>query len=351
MSLFVSDTAEEPVMPGSSAPIRILAIDGGGVRGLLPALILKELDRRIIAAAEATSRRAKPLSEYFDLIAGTSSGGLLAIGLACHEPGERTGNLVTTDDIISFYTHRSAAVFPHHPLRRLRQMWRVAYDHGPYERERQEILGERRLSEVAIPLLLPAYDVRTRTAKHFRSHRAVDDPAEDYKLRLVARAITAAPTYYAPVAIQPISRTRKEVLIDGGIFANTPSLCALTVALRMFGRQRDVLLISVGTGQANLPLPLDKMSRWGALQWFNPRRNMPLVDAMMDGQADAVDHLIAELLEPDKGYFRFDPVLPPHLTAIDNSSAQFVEQLHSVAAEFIEGNSDRLAEIAARLLD
>lgn len=141
------------------------------------------------------------------------------------------------------------------------------------------------------------------------------------------------------------------MLIDGGIFANNPALCALTEALQLFGRQRDVLLISVGTGQANLPLPLEKLSRWGAFQWFNPGRNIPLVDAMMDGQADAVDHLIEELLEPDKGYFRFDPEIPAHLTALDNSSQQFVDELQSVATDFIEANSERLAAIAARLLD
>ncbi len=334
-----------------SKPIVILAIDGGGVRGLIPALLLKALDVEIAANAGTAQVGAKPLGRYFDLIAGTSTGALIAVGLSFAKSRQSDIPLATPEELVEFYRERSAHAFRRIRFQKVRRLWRSEYNYEPFASVLEDIVGERRLSETATPVILPAYDVHNRYVRYFNSATAATSETEDYYLRDVLRATTAAPVYFPPARISAIGGKNEEVFVDGGLFANNPSLCASTEALRLFGFDRPLIVVSMGTGQANQRYPLHRLESWGAFKWLDPRMRMPLIDVMMDGQIDATHHHLDQVLTADETYFRFDPALDPGLAALDDASSAVLEKLDELAQTYIETQKGRLERLARLLVE
>ncbi|MDY6813529.1 MAG: patatin-like phospholipase family protein [Pseudomonadota bacterium] len=336
------------VAPTAASPVSILSIDGGGLRGLIPALILQRIEAAVHEADRAAGRPCQPLARHFDLIAGTSTGALLAVGLS--GPGADGRPLMTTDDLVDVYARRGQEAFPRTRWVRLKQVVRPAYDQQRYRAILQEILGDLLLSELRTPVLLPGYDIRHRTARFFSSASARVAPTEDYHLRHLVRALTAAPIFFPPVEIRPLEGSRSDVIVDGALFANNPALCALTHALSGRPMPRPQLLISIGTGQANRKLPLSRLEAWGAMRWLDPRLNLPLIDAMLDGQVDSVDHHLAAFFARDDSYFRFDPHLPETMLAMDDASPAAVSRLVELTERYLEEQAGPIASAARRLV-
>ncbi|MEM7121950.1 MAG: patatin-like phospholipase family protein [Pseudomonadota bacterium] len=334
-----------------SKPIVILAIDGGGVRGLIPALLLKALSDQIATHGGSARGAAKPLGRYFDLIAGTSTGALIAVGLSFAKSRGSNVPLATPEELVAFYRERSAHAFRRIRFQKLRRLWRSEYNYEPFASVLEDIVGERRLSETTTPVVLPAYDVHNRYVRYFNSDAASTSDGEDYYLRDVLRATTAAPVYFPPARISAIGGKTEEVFVDGGLFANNPSLCASTEALRQFGFNRQLIVVSMGTGQANQRYPLHRLESWGAFKWLDPRMRMPLIDVMMDGQTDATHHHLNQVLKPDETYFRFDPALEPGLVALDDASSTILGKLDALAQMYIESQMDRLRRLARLLTE
>lgn len=258
--------------------MRILSIDGGGVLGLAPAMILAELERRA----------GKPCRDLFDLIAGTSTGGVIACGLAAGTPAET---------LASLYKERASRIFQRSVARRIRRLGGLVgpkYDNAGLKAELAALLGDAWLSEVVrVWLLVPAYDIYNRQAVFFKSWR--DGPDRDMRLRDVALATSSAPTYFPPAIIR--GRIRQQLaLVDGGLFANNPTLCACIEAHRAGRRIRGVL--SLSTGETCAPIQPAAAAGWGALGWVRP-----VIECMMDGQGDTVDYLCRHSM-PRHGYLR-----------------------------------------------
>lgn len=196
---------------------RILSIDGGGIRGIIPAMVLEEIERCT----------GKPVAELFDVVAGTSTGGIIALGLACPAPQYSAAELV------NFYVQDGPKVFAHECLGRLRQLFWPKYGVKELEAVLHRYFGEVRLREARVDVLVPAYDVERRQVIFFRSAHAVQNPDDyDYPMRLVARATSAAPTYFKPLLLRTSGPDRHYALIDGGVAVNDPGLAAYVDACR-----------------------------------------------------------------------------------------------------------------------
>ena len=154
-----------------SKTVKILSLDGGGIRGIIPALILKEIEKRLIAA-----KKWKPFYKIFDLIAGTSTGGLLVLGLSAPKR-DGQGNFTREprymiDDIVQFYETRGIEIFPRwifNNLRNLVQAFYEKYDHRDMERVLKELLGDATLKDALTNLLITAYDPENRTPFFFKN--------------------------------------------------------------------------------------------------------------------------------------------------------------------------------------
>src|SRR5918998_1904221 len=168
------------------APVRVLSIDGGGIRGLIPALVLAEVERR-------SGRRT---FELFDLIAGTSTGGILACALCAPDP-------LPAAELVAIYEEEGPSIFDRSLGQRIRSadgLLDEKYDGGALDRALERFLGMKRLSETKPDLIVPAYDTALPGPYFFKSEKARAAPAsDDFPLSVVARATSAAPTYFEPV--------------------------------------------------------------------------------------------------------------------------------------------------------
>ena len=198
--------------------MKVLAIDGGGIRGLIPALVLAEIERR-------TGRRT---AEMFDLIAGTSTGGILACALSRRGPDGRP--MYSAEDLSQLYISEGPKIFDRSLVKEVTSAGGLLdenYDDKGLNAALETYLGDARLKEV-----LSRRDASPPTTSHdrfaffFRSARARVDDEYDFSLTDAARATSAAPTYFEPVEVTDAAGARTYPLVDGGIYAVNPSMCA-----------------------------------------------------------------------------------------------------------------------------
>lgn len=249
---------------------RLLSIDGGGIRGVFPAAFLSTIET-------ATGVR---IADYFDLIVGTSTGGIIALGL---------GLGFSANDILDFYEHYGPRIFPKRRLGPLRQFFASKYNARPLREALMGRFGERRLGESQTRLVIPALALETGKVHIFKT--AHDPRFEiDYKVPAVdvAMATAAAPTYFREHlgAVGP-------ALIDGGLWANDPTGLAVVEAIGVLGWDRaDIHVLSIGCTMS--PLEAMKNGPKGRLQYATR-----ITDLFMTAQSSGSQGTAAVLIGHD----------------------------------------------------
>ena len=272
------------------ATYRILSLDGGGIRGIITVILMQRLNSDPQLAGWLDS---------VDLIAGTSTGGLLALGLA---------NGLDLQRIRDLYENRGQAIFDDSWLDNLVDLGTIIgaqYGIRNLTRELRRILGQTTLGQLRKRVLIAAFDLdneasdparRTWKPKLFHNFPGPDSDSSllAYKVGLYT---AAAPTYF-PSA---------DGYIDGGVYASNPSMCALaqTQDSRFAGQPSisDEVLLSLGTGTP-LTYIQGRNLNWGYAQWAKP-----LVNLMLDGTAGIADYQCRQIL--GQRYCRLAPVFPP----------------------------------------
>lgn len=334
----------------------ILAIDGGGVRGLIPLRILETIESRLKARG-----KAEPLHRYFDLIAATSSGGIIAAGLAAPRPDDMSGApAATIDELRKFFEVDAREVFARpglltklvsNPL----GLFDERYDERPLERILKERLGWTSLASALTGIVLTAYDIGARKATFMTNGRNRDgEPEDDYYFWQAVRATTAAPTYFEPARVENLTTGKEEVLVDGGVFMSNPVIAAYIEARKLGWEPKDIVILSLGTGQRiERGYSFREASGWGSLGWLSPRNDLPLLSILMHGQATTADYqaewLFSEFGEVD--YIRLDGVIPKSAAALDNARPGNIIELNGVADRSIRDNTLLLDSIADRLVE
>jgi uncharacterized protein len=323
-----------------SRKIKVLSIDGGGIRGIIPALVLAHIE-------ELTGR---PISESFDLIAGTSTGGILSLGLT--KPDANGKPQYRARDLIKFYEEDGQRVFT-------RSFWRRVYTienlleerYTPYgiESVLDKYFGEARLKDAITEVLITSYEIERRISFFFKSSNARIGPSHDFSMSDVARATSAAPTYFEPAKLLKSDGSDYYALVDGGIFANNPAMCAYVEAKSMFPDAEEILVVSLGTGEQVKRLPYDDAKRWGLAQWARP-----MLGVVFDGVSDTVDYQLKKLLPPtSKGlmrYHRFQTRLDLGGDEMDDTSPQNLRFLRLLAEDMILQRSFEFELLAKQLL-
>ena len=316
---------------------KILAIDGGGIRGVIPATVLMEIEKQ-------TGQRT---AELFDLIAGTSTGGILAVGLA--KPGADERAQYTAADMRELYLQEGAAIFPKpaFPLSLLSGVQRPfaeKYASRGIESVLRKYFGDSRLKDSLCNLLVTSYEIQLRRPWFFRSDRARQDPKYDFPLWQVARATSAAPTYFAPARIANGGDAPPDswILIDGGTYANNPALCAYAET-RQIDPDADILLVSLGTGRHAQAIHY----RPGLLGWAKP-----ILDVVFDGVSRTAEYQMEQLLLPVGGarrYYRFQVNLTDAEDAMDDASPSNLKRLTDRADVLVKEQMARLQEVCTQL--
>ena len=309
---------------------KILSIDGGGIRGLIPALILSEIEKKT----------GKPISKCFDLIAGTSTGGILALGLT--KPGEDGQPEFSASDLAKIYQKRGKEIFNRSFWKGMSSVGGLAdelYDHDGLEKMLAEYFGDTPIKEALTPVLIPTYDISNRVPLFIKSWR---DEHFTVLMKHVARATSAAPTFFEP-SLVTINGSRKP-LVDGGIFINSPSVSAYAEAIRIFDDEEHFLLLSLGTGELNRPIAYEEARDWGKISWLRP-----LLDCIFDGVSDAADYQLKKFLGDD--YIRLQANLDVASDDMDNVSEGNIKNLEAEAKKLIRVYKETINNLCELLGD
>jgi patatin-like phospholipase/acyl hydrolase len=310
--------------------MRILSIDGGGTRGLIPAMVLAYLEQK--------SKR--PVAELFDLVAGTSTGAIIAMGLV--RPGPDGGPRWRAQDLVSFYENEGPTIYEHSWLRTAytgNGMFRPKYSSRRLRAALRLHLGSSTLRESLVDVLVPTYDLAQRTPYIFKSTQARDGSAPDVPMATVVQAATAATTFFPPVPVAQPKGQPDLLLVDGGVCVVNPSMCAYAEARREHPDEQT-LLVSLGCGELMSDLASRQLRRSGMIRWARP-----LVEMMMEGPEEIADYQCRQLLAPDS-YFRFQAKLAPRCAPMDDATPHNQEVLRRYGDKLIREQHDSLDRLA-----
>lgn len=304
--------------------ITILSIDGGGIRGVIPAMILTHIE----------NRTGLPVYRLFDLVAGTSTGGIIALGLT--KPNADGVNEYSAEQMVDLFKRDGPSIFPHTFWAQVRGLdgWHdERYPSAGIDQTLQRLAGDARLKHALTKVLVTSYDIERRNAIFFKSWMAAKDDAYDFYIRDVARATSAAPTYFEPHKIQ-VGEDDYYSLVDGGVVAGNPTLCALVDARDLF-QGSQFFILSLGTGQARHSFAYDRAKDWGKIGWAQP-----MIDIFLDASNHQVDYQVA-MLQKTSGtksvshYFRLQPHLDADSEAMDDASSANMRRLSLLTESFI----------------
>jgi patatin-like phospholipase/acyl hydrolase len=306
-------------------PRRVLSIDGGGIRGIIPAMVVAHIERKM----------GKPAHELFDLMVGTSTGGILALGLS--RPGASRPAQFSARWVVKLYEEQGANIFEYSLWRKLRTVGGIldeAYSHEVLEGILGKYFAGATLGDCKTPTMVTSYDIQNRRTVFLKSWYA------DHQLVRccdAARATSAAPTYFEPKPLD--TGDVASVLIDGGIFMNSPSVSAYAEARKLFPDE-PISVLSLGTGELTRPIAFGEARTWGSALWV-----MSLLDCMFDGVSKAADHQMQLFLS--ERYQRLQTSLERASDDMDDASEENIRNLKRTARELINANEAVLEQFFA----
>jgi len=263
---------------------KILSIDGGGLRGLVPLLILKEIEKLT----------GKKIHELFDLIIGTSTGGIIACGLTVTKDGKTP--LLDIDKLIDLYTTKGSLIFPYKDnlLTKISSVFNPKFKGEGLDKSLKEYFLDLKLSDTLKPIIVSSYDIRNNEVVMFKSRKS-NEKGYNALLKDVCRATSAAPTYLPSYEMTFAGKER--TCVDGGVFINNPSLAGVSDVIRnTYGIKdlsvKDITLLSLGTGIYTENLGVKNTNSWGLKDWARP-----ITDIMMQSTSKVVDYECNELLD------------------------------------------------------
>jgi patatin-like phospholipase/acyl hydrolase len=253
--------------------IRILSIDGGGILGIIPATVLEYLEKKM----------GKPIADCFHIVAGTSTGSVLGAGLC------RPIDPLSAEEARLQYIKDCPQIFDRSLWRRIESLDGTR-DERFDERNLETVLGNTfdslKLSDIRythfmtcayemdkrIPILFRSWKAQGKLLKHEKGETQQN---QDFYLRDVLWAVTAAPTVFEPARISNMAREKFD-LIDAAVFENSPARLALTQARKIYPNNKSFLIVSLGCGSAHHAIPYKKADNWGTAGWV-----LPIFDVLM----------------------------------------------------------------------
>jgi uncharacterized protein len=282
---------------------------------------------------ELERRAGRRVFEMFDLIAGTSTGGILACAVCAPDP-------LPASELVTLYEDEGPNIFDRSLFQRIQSadgLLDEKYDDAALDSALERFLEHKRLSETRPDLIVPTYDTALPGPYFFKTTKARATPeTDDFPLSVVARATSAAPTYFEPVELG------ERALVDGGVFAVNPAMSAFAEVLKEVDA-REVVLLSLGTGQHTRKRSFDEIKDWGVARWARP-----ILEVVFDGVSDAVDYQLDHVLGGER-YWRLQTELTLASDDLDDASEDNLAKLRGHAEDLIREQSATLDAVIARL--
>jgi len=305
--------------------VKILSVDGGGIKGVIAVTILDAIQKKM--------NYDKPLHEKVDIITGTSTGGLIACALTA--PDENGKPKFGTRDLIKIYRDLGETVFSSSICHKIKTLWGLVGPRFPLsglDKVLEQKLGKTKISDALTEVIVCTYDLLTRSPVIFGSKDPVLGQAS---MKEASLGTASVPSYFPSVKVDSIPGNYN--LIDGGIFAVNPALCALA-----YVKERDpeatVSVISIGNGNYNQKWKYKDTKDWGMLQWA-----FPVTDVIIDSSSDAINFQTESVCKASGGkYLRLQFDIPESLNDMADASAENIENLRLAAQKYVDENPEMI---------
>jgi uncharacterized protein len=311
-------------------PIRVLSIDAGGIRGIIAAIVLKEIEKEV----------GRPIAKIFDMVAGSSTGGIIALALVA--PNHLRQPIKTAKEIVNLYVTKNKKIFQtswEHWLMNLGGLLGPKYQSSGFAVLLHDQLGNTMLSDALIPTLITGYHIEGESGIEFFSEDAKEFPKDkDCLMREIGLATAAAPVYFESVDIS-FPWGKLSAVADGGLYKYNPAILAYTNAKKLFPN-RKIELYSVGTGQVSAEKLTSVLKERGLLQWFRP-----IIRHIQIGGTEADNAVLDRLLNEngEENYFRLNVRLENARSSMDDNSEKNLIYLYNKGIEITRSKTFQIA--------
>ena len=328
---------------------RILSIDGGGLRGVVPLTILKKVEEKIAP---------KKIWEYFDLIAGTSTGGLITCAITLKDFQNPHLAKYSLDDIMEVYLKRGKEIFPQYNffqrlIHKVSDISNPAFSDKGIAKVFGDVLGEARMNDCLKPIMVSTYDLANNLPLFFKSNESKYDATLNARLYDICRATSAGPTYLPSYEFdypknKPIENEKRNC-IDGGVYVNNPAMAALSEFSKNHKYYlpsteaekdidyRNVFVLSIGTGTYAAPISTKESRNAGLIYWAKA-----ISDIMMRGVNRTTDYEMGEMMI-EGNYLRFNIRIDnAEHSNMSNSSEETTQYLIQATQEQIINKPDEM---------
>jgi len=319
------------------SPIRILAIDGGGIKGTVEAVLMNEIERRT----------GKSIAELFHVVSGSSTGGILAAGLTMKNKDGAPA--FTASQTVDLYLNNAKKIFSRsvfHSLFSFFGLMGPLYSHYGIEEVFETSFQDKKLTDVCTNLMLTGFDADLGVPILFKSWEAKAESQENYYLKDLLRATSAAPTYFSPALISSLDGNQKTV-IDGALPYSSPALSAFLEAKMLYPSATEFIVVSIGITKNNRSLKQYDLANWGILNWAKQ-----ITSTLLKGSVDTVDYYLQMLAKTSTepiDYYRFNVNMEKELDAIDRVDDAHLEKLIAKGQQIIDDNEAMLDALVTRL--
>ncbi|XVF61138.1 hypothetical protein PTKIN_Ptkin08bG0105400 [Pterospermum kingtungense] len=338
--------------------ITVLSIDGGGIRGIIPGVILAKLESQLQKLDGDHVR----IADYFDVIAGTSTGGLITAMLAA--PNENGRPLLAAKDIVPFYLKNGPQIFPQMSgvlawaAKLSKALTGPRYDGKYLYKVIRDTLGNTTLHQTLTSVAIPTFDIKKLQPTIFSTYQVPINPDINALLSDICIGTSAAPTYFPSYYFK--NNEEEFNLIDGGIAANNPTLVAISEVTKQIMKENPdfdsidpldyarFLVISLGAGSNRLEKKYNAKtaSKWGVISWLYENNNTPIIDCYSEAGKDMVDYhncVVFQALHSEDKYLRIDDdTLSGELASVDVATKENMENLVKVGDNLLNKTVSRI---------
>ncbi|KXN69898.1 FabD/lysophospholipase-like protein [Conidiobolus coronatus NRRL 28638] len=356
----VDPIANPEILRSRSKYFRILSIDGGGIKGIIPGVILKEIEKAA----------GIPACHLFDLIAGTSTGGILA-ALSAIPDGEPTKKFDSVeqqnkeftfqpekrkpkydaDQRLDLYKRFGPQIFKRSAWQKFKTLGGIRRAKYPNSQKRKVIdqfVGDLRMKDLMTDVVVPSFDMRSGQPYFFRSSLARADPKYDFKVADMVDATSCAPTLFEPLFLKGYDSDPKfgyRALVDGALVANSPALCGVIEAIRTYKvKPEEIVLVSLGCGKLKKGgVSYQQATSWNTIKWaeFIP-------DVLTTASIETVHFQVDELL-PELNLYLFQPEIDERYSKLDDVAKRNLDHLEKQAEQVAKDNKEKISKIVQML--
>lgn len=311
---------------------RVLSIDGGGVRGIIPASVLDRIE-------QATQL---PICQLFDVFTATSTGTIITSGLNLTDPENPSKPKFSAAQLTEKYETLAQIVFTNTFWERMKSgfgLWGPKYSSVAFENILDEFFGDKKVKDLINPVWYPTGILQGYVASAFTKEHDGERP-----LKEVIRACTAAPTYFSSPILntmktvadpekenQEIMVNLQQAMCDGGLFANNPVDAGMIYTKDLFGCGFDQCVYSLGTGAVQYTLTLKESQNMGLYQWASR-----ILNSMFSLQSSYATVKAYKLIEHQENFFTINPDIDAIHAELDDASTANLTYLKDIAVAWFD---------------